>query len=99
MNLLEIATGAKSTEYKVVLVILGILGCQVLGVDATVVLPFILDGSDVIKYQELIEALNVNKGNPSSAGTWALALIGVGYPLARAYVKKLKSELIQRESL
>jgi len=95
MNLLELATGARSSEYKVVMIIILILGCQVLGIDAAAILPLILDGGDVIKYEELIKAMNHNGSAPSGAAIWALAAVGVGYPAARAYVKTLKAEVIK----
>ena len=95
MNLIELATGAKSSEYKVVMIVLIILGCQVLGIDAVVILPFILDGSDVIKYEELIKAMGPVRTDTGGAAIWALALVGSAYPLARAYVKRLKTAIIK----
>jgi hypothetical protein len=95
MNLLELATGAKSSEYKVVVIIIFILGCQVLGIDAAAILPFVLDGGDVIKYEELIKAMGRTGSAPSGAAMWALAAVGVGYPATRAYVKKLKADVIK----
>lgn len=93
MNLIELATGSSSTEMKVVVIILAILACNILGIDAAVVLALILDGSDAIKYSELIKSMK-GVSPQSDASTWALAMIGVGYPFARAYVKRLKANLI-----
>ena len=98
MNLLELATGAKSSEYKVVTIVIMILGCYVLGIDAATVLPFILDGGDVVKYEEFIKAMGSSGSAPSSAAIWALAAVGVGYPAARAYVKTLKAEVIKEKA-
>jgi len=91
MNILEIATGAKSSEYRVVLIIIAILGCQVLGIDAVAVLPLLLDGSDIVRYEELLRAMGPARVDPGGSAVWALALVGVGYPAARAYVKSLKA--------
>lgn len=96
MNLIELATGSTSSELKVEMIIIAILACNVLGFDATVVLSLLLDGSNALKYGELIQAAKGSNPQPhSDAATWALAAIGVGYPIARAYVKKLKADLIR----
>lgn len=95
MNLLELATGAKGTEYKITFVVVAILGCQVLGIDAAVLLPLILDGADIVKYEELIKVLSGGKVASSSAAVWALAAVGIGYPIQRAYVKRLKASVIK----
>lgn len=94
MNLIELATGTKSSEMKVVSVVVVVLACNALGIDATVVLSLIFDSSELIRYSELIKAAKGANPATSDASTWALAMIGVGYPIARAYVKKLKSDLI-----
>jgi len=97
MNLLELATGDKSSEYRITLLIVCILGCQALGIDILVllqiVLPYVLSGSDLIKYEEVIRLLGTAKTQQNTAATWALAIIGVGYPAARVYVKSLKAKL------
>lgn len=81
---------------KVVIAIVAIIACNALGIDATVVLSLIFDSSDLIKYTELIKAAKGANPATSDAATWALATIGVVYPVARAYVKKLKADIIKR---
>lgn len=95
MNLIELATGGNSSEYKVVLAVLAVLCCHVLGIDVAVLLPLVVDGGDVVKYEELIKALG-GRGEQSDAAIWALAMVGVGYPSARAYVKRLKVDLAKK---
>ena len=96
MNLIELATGAQSSEFKIVLIIVAVLGAQALGIDAAVLLPLILDGGDIVKYEELIKALGSTRVS-SGSSTWALAAIGVGYPVARAYIKSLKTKIIREK--
>lgn len=98
MNLIELATGSKSSEYTITLIIVAILGCQVLGIDAAILLPLILDGADIVKYEELIKALGNSPVSKSQGSTWALAAIGVGYPIVRAYIKSLKTDIVRRKN-
>jgi len=91
MNLLELATGARSSEYRVVLIVIAVLACQVLGIDAAVILPLLLDGADIVKYEELLRLLGPARTDPNGSAVWALALVGIVYPAARSYVKKLKA--------
>ena len=93
MNLLEIATGLKSSEYRVVMIIVAVLACNVLGLDVMVVLPLFLDGSDIVKYEELIKSLGGVRTTPSDAAIWALLAVGVSYPASRLGVKWLKTKL------
>jgi hypothetical protein len=94
MKLIEFATGFKSSEYSVVVFILLVLGCQALGVDVALVLPLVFDTADVLKYEELARSLG-SHGESNAAATWALAAVGIAYPVVRAYVKKLKTEIIR----
>lgn len=92
MNLIELKTGVNSSEFKFVAIILAVLSCQALGIDAAIILPLVLDGGDIVKYEELIKAIG-GRSEPSDAAIFALAVLGGVYSVCRTYIKKLKATM------